>query len=105
MPVPLTAQPQVAAPTPFDLTVRHSLSCSRRLVGELHFDRIYRPTLDDLDTGPPDRHMLQVLQQSLISTLAIVETGRDLGEHLTVSRLEDTLADIRDRLRHGGIKA
>ena len=105
MPVPLTAQPQVAAPTPFDLTVRHSLSHSRQLIGELHFDRIYRPTLDDLDTGPPDQHMLQVLQQSLISTLFVVESGRDLGEHLTLTRLEDALTDIRARLKRGWIAA
>ena len=41
----------------------------------------------------------------VVSNLLRVESGKDLGEHLTLSRIEDTLADVRERLRRGGMKA
>lgn len=105
MPVPLTVPPQVAAPTSFDLTIRHSLRESQTFAGPAPWVP-YQAVLDDLDAGPPGRHELQVILQSLVSNLLrVVECGKNLGEHLTPSRIEDTLADVRDRLRRGGMAA
>ena len=105
MPVPLTAPPQVAAPTPFDLTIRHSLRESQTFAGPAPWVP-YQAVLDDLDAGPPGRHELEVIFQSLVSNLLrVLECGQDLGEHLTPSRIEDAIADVRDRLRRSGMKA
>ncbi|RJF74969.1 hypothetical protein D3875_02940 [Deinococcus cavernae] len=105
MPVSLTAKSQAASPTPFDLTIRHSLRESQAFAGPAPWVP-YQAVLDDLDASPPGRHELQVILQSLASNLLrVVECDKNLGEHLTLSRIEDALADVRERLRRGGIQA